>query len=821
MVSTAYVLASDGLSLQPNPPTAADVIRAAAATAGPALTISNPDALPGSSRFLFNRLQSPNPQINDLVHDTGIVRLTNSGTAALVINSLTLSDTTNWQLLNPPAAGTSIAPGASLDVTVQFIAQTDPSHTDNQTNDVAPTQDPGVTSVQAGGVWSATLTVSTNDPAGPQAAQLEGYWQRTSEHEEEPSLQTMINLMAGYGTQIAPQPNTPDLNQTTTPQYYGEEVVSGLWQRADTSQPVQVTQLADFHTQVDPLGNPTKLNLGWFPQGSTASASHTILSDPAREGQMFFPPATNGTTPGHASFSPSGAFGWNVDGESSVDSQNTVDINTFGRSGHSVRFFPVRDTNGNLVANTYIIAMDYENSSFDNNDFQDAVFIVQNIKPSSQTSTTPATPTNFTATPSASSVALSWSAVSGSSIGYDVFRSTSSTGPFTQLNTTPIQGTTFTDSAPPAGQTYFYHLTAVNTSTQAQSSPAAASAVSVGAGGGGGGGGVDATTDVTIGTATARFLRFTDADGTVATITLKGGTAVVHFAGTNVTQTTQKNHSIVVSGTGLQVSGITATGTSAASTLTITAKGGDGVLLVGGLTADGGLRSINARTTDLTGTISLGGPIGQLNVGAIGSTSAATLTASTVGHISVAHDAVLDLTTAAVQSFAVKGSLHGSTLTLSGTGNDLKSLTAGTLVDTTIRSAGSIGTIAAGQMTGDKIYAGIGTLSGNQTLPAAASDFVTAATISTIRVKKGKASATFSDTAIAASSIGNASLGSVGLSNGGRTFGLASRNIRTVTGADATSGKAFRLTKLTTPTDTAALLTQQGITPQDFVVRLI
>lgn len=813
MVSNAYVLASDNLPLQSNAPTAAEVIRAAAA--GPALTISNPDALPGSSRFIFNRLQIPNPQVNDLVHDTGIVHLTNSGNSALVINSLTLSDTTNWQLVNPPAAGTSIAPGASLDVTVKFIAQTDPPHTDNQTNDVAPTQDPGVTSAQAGGVWTATLTVSTNDPAGPQAAQLAGYWQRMSEHEEEASLQTMVNLLAGYGTQIAAQPNTPDLTETNTPQYYGEEVVSGLWQRADTSQPVQVMQFADFHTQIDPQGNLTKLNLGWFPQGSTASASHTILSDPVREGQMFFPPATNGTTPGHASFSPSGAFGWNVDGESSVDSQNTVDISTFGRSGHSVRFFPVRDGNGNLVANTYIMAMDYENSSFDNNDFQDAVFIIQNVKPASQTTTQPATPTNFTATPSGNSVVLNWSAVAGSSIGYNLSRSTSSTGTFTKLNSTPIQGTTFTDTAPPAGQTYFYRLTAVNTSTQQESLAATASAASVGTPPPGG------TTDVTIGTPAARFLRFTDADGTVATITLKGGTAVVHFTGTDVTETTLKNHSIQVSGTGLQVSGITATGTSAASTLTINAKGGDGVLMVGGLTADGGLRSINARTTDLTGIVSLGGPLGQMNVGAIGSGDAATLTASTVGRISVAHDAVLNLTTASVQSFTVKGSLHGSTLTLSGTSVDLKSLNAGTLADTTIRSAGSMGTIAAGQMTGDKIYAGIGALSGGGTLPTAASDFVAPAAISSIRVKRGKATATFSNTAIAASSIGSANLGTVAMANGGTTFGVASRGFRMVSGADSATGKAFHLTKLTAPVDTAALLTQQGITPQDFVVRII
>lgn len=818
MVSTAYLLSANDATQPTTPASAADAIRAAASPAGPALTIQNPLGLPASNRFIFNRIQIPDAQVNDLVHDTSVVRLTNSGSSPLVIDALTLSDTTNWQIVNPPAAGTSVAPGASLDVTVKFIAQTDPSHTDNQTNDVAPTQDPGVTSAQAGGVWNATLTVSTNDPAGAQTAQLAGYWQRMSEHEEEPSLQTIVNLMAGYTTQIAAQPNTPDLNQTTTPQYYGDEVASGLWQRADASQPVQVTQLAVFHTQIDPTGNLTKLNLGWFPQGSTYTSSRTILSDPVREGQMLLPSATNGTTPGKASFSPSGTFGWNVDGESSVDSQNTVDINTFHRSGHSVRFFPLRDGNGNLVPNTYLMALDYENSTFDNNDFQDAVFVVQNVKPASAQSGAPATPTNFAANVSGSNVALTWSAVAGSSIGYNVYRATSSGGTYTKLNSTPLGTTSYTDTAPAAGQTYYYRLTAVNTSSQVESVAATASAAGVGTQPPPSGSG---STDVTIGTPAARFLRFTDADGTTAMVRLNGGTAVVHFTGSNVSQQTLRNHSILVSGTGLEISGITATGTSPSSVLVINAHGGDGVLTVGGLTADGGLRAINAHNAAFTGAVSLGGPVGHVNVGSIGSTSASTFAASSIGNMVVAGDAKLDLTTAAVQAINVRGSLDGSTLTLTDSGLDLRSLHAGSILNTRIHATGSIGAIATGQMTGDRIYAGVGALGGGQTLPASASDFAAADSISAIRVTRGRSAATFSDTAIAASSIGNANLGSVAMSNGGVIFGVAAQSARNVSGFDSASGKAFHLRNLVAPVDTAALLTQQGITPQDFVVRIL
>jgi len=58
---------------------------------------------------------------------------------------------------------------------------------------------------------------------------------------------------------------------------------------------------------------------------------------------------------------------------------------------------------------------------------------------------------------------LSWTASTTPDATYNVYRATSSSGPFTTpVNTSPITGTTFTDTTVQAGQTYYYVATAVS-----------------------------------------------------------------------------------------------------------------------------------------------------------------------------------------------------------------------------------------------------------------------------------------------------------------------------------------------------------------------
>jgi fibronectin type 3 domain-containing protein len=59
-------------------------------------------------------------------------------------------------------------------------------------------------------------------------------------------------------------------------------------------------------------------------------------------------------------------------------------------------------------------------------------------------------------------VALSWTASTSTVVGYNVYRSTTSGGPYTLLTNAPVAGTAYTDSTVQSGVTYFYVVTAVN-----------------------------------------------------------------------------------------------------------------------------------------------------------------------------------------------------------------------------------------------------------------------------------------------------------------------------------------------------------------------
>jgi hypothetical protein len=64
----------------------------------------------------------------------------------------------------------------------------------------------------------------------------------------------------------------------------------------------------------------------------------------------------------------------------------------------------------------------------------------------------------------AHSATLTWTASTSSVVGYNVYRSTISGGPYTLITGSPVAGTTFTDTSVQAGVTYFYVVTAVDAS---------------------------------------------------------------------------------------------------------------------------------------------------------------------------------------------------------------------------------------------------------------------------------------------------------------------------------------------------------------------
>lgn len=63
---------------------------------------------------------------------------------------------------------------------------------------------------------------------------------------------------------------------------------------------------------------------------------------------------------------------------------------------------------------------------------------------------------------SSHSVVLNWTASASQAAAYNVYRSQTSGGPYSLVNSTPVTQTTFTDSKVQASQTYYYVTTAVD-----------------------------------------------------------------------------------------------------------------------------------------------------------------------------------------------------------------------------------------------------------------------------------------------------------------------------------------------------------------------
>ena len=68
------------------------------------------------------------------------------------------------------------------------------------------------------------------------------------------------------------------------------------------------------------------------------------------------------------------------------------------------------------------------------------------------------------------SVTLTWTASTSTGVtGYNVFRSQTTGGPYTQMNTNLIGGTSYVDSSVTAGQSYYYVVTAVGSGSSQSS----------------------------------------------------------------------------------------------------------------------------------------------------------------------------------------------------------------------------------------------------------------------------------------------------------------------------------------------------------------
>ena len=132
-----------------------------------------------------------------------------------------------------------------------------------------------------------------------------------------------------------------------------------------------------------------------------------LYRDQVNNGQSVFPLLTTDSfTTVQTTFSPTGPFGLDLDGQKSQDSANPQNL-PFNTSEHGLRFFPVIDGSGNVVPNTYLVGLDYKAYATPNSDYQDLFEIVSNVTFQSM----PATPIDLHGTSTSAGVNLQWTPV--------------------------------------------------------------------------------------------------------------------------------------------------------------------------------------------------------------------------------------------------------------------------------------------------------------------------------------------------------------------------------------------------------------------------
>jgi len=341
-------------------------------------------------------------------------------------------------------------------------------------------------------------------------------------------------------------------------------------------------------------------------------------------------------------------------------------------------------------------------------------------------------------------------------------------------------------------------------------------------------------TSVIVGPGGAKAVEVQQADGTLATISLKGpGSATVQVSGDSFTKTTQKNGTIFVSGSNDALAAISTTGTNRLSALNVTTQHGRTVSVLQ-LDTSGDLGSINGKSVILAGDLNGGGSIksialqaaqeGTINIGAVsepltlkisGAVSDESIhSAAPIASLDVSSWNALSNTTSSVEApsigtFAVRQDLASVSIKLGGSGTLLKNLiVGGALSDVVLDSSGTINSIIVGSVDNSQVFAGVATLPPGQPLPDSTSDFSASAAIKLLRVK-----ATFSSSNIAAQFLGHLSLGKLQTSNGGANFGVAAQTITSISGFNQATSNKISLKNLAS--------TSESKSSEDFLIRLI
>jgi fibronectin type 3 domain-containing protein len=338
-------------------------------------------------RYVFNRIGTTNIDKTDILHvkPCADLTLTNHGGGAVTINSMSTSGP--YELVysdieegcpggTPISFPYSLAGGSSIKVEVRF----------DYCRGNTPATTCSAASLPPKGVQYGLLTINSNDPGHTVTTlPLAGAWQATAGGADELPLASFVNQTLGITTQLT---GGRDAQGAFKGINYGNglvvatgsEVLSPYWRATGGS--VSVRQIIATHSQ----GGHEPLV--WYPQGSPASVSG-ILSQAGTDYQTLLPGGSNGPR-AEGSFSPGAQpFGFRVNSGTTADwSDDTFNTGTMandykhgcpmtGPCGHHVRFFPLRDPNGN-VTDAWLMCVDSQGVNLDYNDVD---YVITGITP--------------------------------------------------------------------------------------------------------------------------------------------------------------------------------------------------------------------------------------------------------------------------------------------------------------------------------------------------------------------------------------------------------------------------------------------------------
>ncbi|HET6249755.1 MAG TPA: fibronectin type III domain-containing protein, partial [Tepidisphaeraceae bacterium] len=392
---------------------------------------------PSATNLAFNTIATGNP--GAAASRTETVTITNTGADQLTFSSI--------GIINDPNA----APAAST------FTITNSSSIPTSLNSVGVAFTFQITyTASLVGLQSAILQIKSNDPVTPTLdITLHGIGTAGQYGSLEPSLVQVLRAF-NIPTIVGAGPDDANINTVPypiTPDASSQEVDMQRMVAA-TSGPVTITPLASFSTATSPVSD-----IGYYTPGNPSAT--TQLFDIAMADSQTLNPTAVGSTSFNPGTTPFGLYALfpgvstpnsAPDQHYSEDSLNTpLDPN----NPRKIRFFPYETSDGTVVPNTFVFAVEDYNDATVYNSFVNFVGIISNVAGA------PPVPANLTvASNNSAGVTLTWDASPGAT-SYNLQRMAPGSSTFTTV-ATGLTTPTYTDTDVADGATYEYEVQAVN-----------------------------------------------------------------------------------------------------------------------------------------------------------------------------------------------------------------------------------------------------------------------------------------------------------------------------------------------------------------------